>query len=205
MSIKVDDEKRADELVNKWIQRYRRGSLRFFILHLLLHRSNRDEQYSKDKSGCPRKAMSFHGYKIAQVINEATKGKWRPTTSSIYPILKELMEEGVLEKTEISEAHESTRSPIEYQLTPFGRTVAEKFDKERKEFARSFIRGRPKSDLLHPSPFKGLSRKELIEEFKATKTERLEEHYQRISEIINYYQEILNIVKGELEERNKKE
>ncbi|MHA1973582.1 MAG: PadR family transcriptional regulator [Candidatus Hodarchaeales archaeon] len=203
MTTALDEETLADELVHKWIQRYRRGSLRFFILHLLLHQPYRTGHRKGKKGGCPRKKISFHGYKIAKEISDATRGKWKPTTSSIYPILKELMEKGVLEKTDDPETHESTRMPIGYQLTPFGKIVARKFEKERKEFARSFIRGRPKSNLLHPSPFKGLSREELIEEFKETDTERLEEHYQKISEIIKYYQEILTIINEELKTRKK--
>ncbi|MHA2055305.1 MAG: PadR family transcriptional regulator [Candidatus Hodarchaeales archaeon] len=132
----VDSEnepKDAEELVDTWISRYRRGSLRFFILHLLQHHhKNSTEKNFK---------RPVHGYKIAKEIKDVTKGKWHPTTASVYPILKELAEVGVITKVSASDdiTQDSHRPVKQYKLTSFGEKVAEKLEAAREEFGKAFI------------------------------------------------------------------
>ncbi len=55
-----------------------------------------------------------HGYDIIAQIERRTKGLWRPSPGSVYPILKELAEEGHLSKVE------ENRRDV-YQITEKGR------------------------------------------------------------------------------------
>lgn len=58
-----------------------RGLLRIYILHLIAKK--------------PR-----HGYEIIQDIQAKTEGAWNPGAGSIYPILKKLVSEGLIEAEE---------------------------------------------------------------------------------------------------------
>ncbi|MFX0052082.1 MAG: PadR family transcriptional regulator, partial [Candidatus Hermodarchaeota archaeon] len=144
----------GNELVERWIQGYRRGSLRFFILHLLLHRSYHEE--SKKLKNSHKRA--FHGYNIAKAIDKVTEGRWHPTTASIYPILKQFKDQGIIEEVDPrSEEQEDSkdlhgkRIIKKYRLTSFGEKLAKKVEQARKTFSRSFIprrKGPPPISLL---------------------------------------------------------
>ncbi|MFW9777614.1 MAG: PadR family transcriptional regulator [Candidatus Heimdallarchaeota archaeon] len=139
-------EIKAEELLKRWMRGYRRGSLRFFILHLLLHHS-RHENMEKSQLSHGSKPRSYHGYHLAQTIRDITEGKWHPKTASIYPILKELKDEGIIE--EVPQSMEETgRGSKHYRLTSFGKKVGAKLEDARMEFSRPlFEHGSMKSIL----------------------------------------------------------
>ncbi|MHA2304215.1 MAG: PadR family transcriptional regulator [Candidatus Hodarchaeales archaeon] len=197
MNNKNTGEKKAKKLVDKWIERYRRGSLRFFIVHLLLYKHHHEEADSNEH-------MSFHGYKLSQKIDEVTKGKWKPTTASIYPILKELNEANVLEKIPEVEQHQTGRTVIEYQLTPFGLIVAKKLEEARKNFAKAFITGKSKH---MPPPLFPLGREFSPEEAQEIITKSsddvLKNHRNHMNNRIKHVKDQLILIENELYRRNK--
>jgi DNA-binding PadR family transcriptional regulator len=188
--IAPDDKKKAENLVDTWISRYRRGSLRFFILHLLQRHhigNSADKDYFK---------QHFHGYKIAKKIKDVTKGKWHPTTASIYPILKELTEVGVITKITESEdlPQDSSRQVIKYKLTDFGVLVAQKLQVARKEFAKAFITRRT-PDHPPPPPFFGnLSKTEIKETLEESDRESLEKLKTHQEKILKHHQKLLDLI-----------
>jgi DNA-binding PadR family transcriptional regulator len=74
-----------------------RGFLRFYILHLISQK--------------PR-----HGYEIIQDIQAKTEGAWNPGAGSIYPVLKKLVGEGMIE----AEAPGEVDDRHVYRITPKG-------------------------------------------------------------------------------------
>ncbi len=192
---KLDES--ANNLVEKWIERYRRGSLRFFIVHLLLHKHHHKGNDSKEIS-------SFHGYKLSQKIDEVTKGKWRPTTASIYPVLKELNEAGVLDRNPGVEQQDTGRTVIEYQLTDFGLKVAKKLEEARKEFARAFIAG----ESSHiPPPLFPLGRTFSPEEAQGilskASDDALKKHRIHMKKKIKHVEDQLIFIEEELDKRTR--
>ncbi len=81
-------------------QRLRRGDVRAAVLVLL------------DES--PR-----NGYQIIQELSERSNGAWRPSPGSVYPILQQLEDEGLVEIS-------STVSGKTYVLTATGKALVEK-------------------------------------------------------------------------------
>jgi DNA-binding PadR family transcriptional regulator len=81
-------------------QRLRRGDVRAAVLVLL------DE--------APR-----NGYQIIQELTERSDGAWRPSPGSVYPILQQLEDEGLVEIS-------STVSGKTYILTDSGKALVEK-------------------------------------------------------------------------------
>jgi DNA-binding PadR family transcriptional regulator len=81
-------------------QRLRRGDVRAAVLVLL------------DES--PR-----NGYQIIQELSERSNGAWRPSPGSVYPILQQLEDEGLVEIA-------STVSGKTYSLTDSGKALVEK-------------------------------------------------------------------------------
>jgi DNA-binding PadR family transcriptional regulator len=81
-------------------QRLRRGDVRAAVLVLL------------DES--PR-----NGYQIIQELSERSNGAWRPSPGSVYPILQQLEDEGLVEIS-------STGSGKTYNLTATGKALVEK-------------------------------------------------------------------------------
>lgn len=196
MSINEKDKEKADQLVDTWIGRYRRGSLRFFILHLLLYKH---QKFHNQKPSEHDKHV-FHGYMLKNAIKNVTKGKWQPTTASIYPILKELAKEEVIARIPDSEItqDESSRPIKQYQLTSFGILVAQGLEQARKEFAKDFIiKGTGKH---HPPPplLRGLSKEELLETFNESSLESLEDFRNHLEKQLQHDQKILQQVEKEI-------
>jgi len=75
-----------------------KGLLRHYILHRIAQRP-------------------VHGYEVIQDIGSRTEGAWRPGAGSLYPILKKLESEGLIE-TEAGPREEATRRV--YHITPKG-------------------------------------------------------------------------------------
>lgn len=76
-----------------------RGNLRMIILTILQDRP-------------------MHGYEIARVIGEKSRGFYKPSAGSVYPVLRSLLESGCI-KSQI----EGRRK--RYQITPKGRRLVE--------------------------------------------------------------------------------
>ncbi len=88
-----------------------RGDVKFAILLLL------DEQ--------PR-----HGYEIITELAERSEGRWRPSPGSIYPVLKRLSREGLVQPSE----EEGRRT---FSLTPAGKTLV---DQQRDTWGEPWAR-----------------------------------------------------------------
>jgi DNA-binding PadR family transcriptional regulator len=192
LSIHQQQEEKAQQLVDTWFHRYRRGSLRFFILHLLLHK------HGENKS----ERQLFHGYKLVKAIHDETHGEWTPKTASIYPILKELAKEDVIEQSSESSAlsDESARSIKQYCLTPFGIIVAKKLEEKRKEMAKNFISKHGETPRLPPPMFR-LPRKELLKVLEESEMEHLVDFQNHLLKIQKHNNEILDIIDNLLKEK----
>ncbi len=59
-----------------------------------------------------------NGYQIIQELNERSNGAWRPSPGSVYPILQQLEDEGLVEIA-------STESGKTFHLTVKGKTLVE--------------------------------------------------------------------------------
>lgn len=81
-------------------QRLRRGDVRAAVLVLL--------------EEAPR-----NGYQIIQELSERSNGAWRPSPGSVYPILQQLEDEGLVEIS-------SSVSGKTYNLTATGKALVEK-------------------------------------------------------------------------------
>jgi DNA-binding PadR family transcriptional regulator len=92
-----------------------RGFLRLYIIHRIAQ-------------------QPAHGYDILREIESKTEGSWRPGAGSIYPILKELVEEKYI-KAEPSE--KSRTSQRVYRLTSEG----EKYLQQHKGIPEKMGRG----------------------------------------------------------------
>ena len=88
-----------------------RGDVRLAILLLL------DEQ--------PR-----HGYEIITELADRSEGRWRPSPGSIYPVLKRLSKEGLVQPSQ----EEGRRT---FSLTPAGKTLVEQ---QREEWGEPWAR-----------------------------------------------------------------
>ncbi|MFX0171700.1 MAG: PadR family transcriptional regulator [Candidatus Hodarchaeota archaeon] len=152
---------------------------------------------------------AFHGYNIAKAIDKVTEGRWHPTTASIYPILKQFKDEGIIEEVDPrSEEQEDSkdlhgkRIIKKYRLTSFGEKVAKKVEQARKNFSRSFIprrKGPPPVLLLKIES--EISDEEFLALLKELDIDVLETERNYIKEKIPKLQEILNILEGEISKR----
>jgi DNA-binding PadR family transcriptional regulator len=77
------------------------GAPRGLLIHYILHKIA---------------SKPSHGYEILQDIEDRTKGAWRPGPGSTYPILKKLVQEGMIKAD--SSAREDARRV--YHITPRG-------------------------------------------------------------------------------------
>ncbi|MHA2225275.1 MAG: PadR family transcriptional regulator [Candidatus Hodarchaeales archaeon] len=199
MSLDQELDESANNLVEQWIKGYRRGSLRFFILHLLLYK----ERYKNNDSRSEHK-RTFHGYHIAKVIEKITQGKWHPTTASIYPILKQFSEERIVEEVPDLNDPEGKRFTKKYRLTKFGIDVAEKMENARKDFGKSFAAA--KKESLHISTMKirhKMADKEILEFLDDIDLELLESEKDNMIETISMLQNTLNMIETEIGKRKK--
>lgn len=97
-----------DSGAKKWIhpQAVPRGILRLYILSML---STRHET----------------GYSIMRTIEDKTEGAWRPGPGTVYPLLRSLVKEGLLEKVGAGEAG----STVKYSVTKKGRQELEEMQR----------------------------------------------------------------------------
>jgi len=98
----------VDSGAKKWIhpQAVPRGILRLYILSML---SNKPET----------------GYSIMGTIEDKTEGAWRPGPGTVYPLLRSLVKEGLLEKVDSSEGG----AIVKYSVTKKGKQELEEMQK----------------------------------------------------------------------------
>ena len=65
----------------------------------------------------------LHGYGIILAVEDATAGKVRLRTGTLYTAVRRLVDDGLLEEVDESGDEEDDRRRF-YRLTPFGRAVA---------------------------------------------------------------------------------
>jgi DNA-binding PadR family transcriptional regulator len=202
LGTKNESGKTADELVEKWIQGFHRGSLRFFILHLLRH--EREHKDGTKKESPLRKRI--HGYHIAKAIKEITDERWEPKTASIYPILNQFEEEGIIEVTANQNDKEGKRFTKKYRLTDYGLEVAQKLEQARRDFANAFkIHPRhgppPNPDLQMIKSKLELTDEELSELLHKASLKDLEMEESQLKDSILLIQDTLKAVEAEIERR----
>ncbi|MDA4136392.1 MAG: PadR family transcriptional regulator [Thaumarchaeota archaeon] len=92
----------------KWIhpQAVPRGILRLYILSML---SKRQET----------------GYSIMRTIEDKTEGAWRPGPGTVYPLLRSLVKEDLLERVGSAE----TSTTVKYSVTKKGRQELEEMQR----------------------------------------------------------------------------
>lgn len=95
-----------------------RGILTFYVLHSLKE---------KPKSG----------YEILAEIKEKTQGTWTPSKGTLYPLLKNLEEEGLIKLS-----HTEKRSKNIYRLTIKGQRMLFILRDKRKEVGERFLQFR---------------------------------------------------------------
>jgi len=98
---------RGEEVgAKKWIhpQAVPRGILRLYILSML---SSRQET----------------GYSIMRTIDEKTEGAWKPGPGTVYPLLRSLVKEGLLDKSG------PEGSTVKYAVTKRGRQELEEMQR----------------------------------------------------------------------------
>jgi PadR family transcriptional regulator, regulatory protein PadR len=96
-----------------WSSLIKMSLSRFFILHVLHH-------------------QAVHGYEITKKIAAITNGCCAPTEGSLYPVLREFMDSGLIEvKAEVV----SGRERKVYTLTPSGERAYEMAASAWKEMA----------------------------------------------------------------------
>lgn len=62
----------------------------------------------------------MHGYEIMRRIQEITRRRWRPAAGTLYPLLNQLKNEGLVEIDTIENSRVRGGKRISYRLTPKG-------------------------------------------------------------------------------------
>src|SRR3981081_2109845 len=98
----------TESAAKKWIhpQAVPRGILRLYILSML----------SK---------LPASGYSIVGLSEDKTEGAWRPGPGTVYPLLRSLVKEGLLEKVDSSEGG----AIVKYSVTKKGKQELEEMQK----------------------------------------------------------------------------
>ncbi len=88
------------------------------------------DHFLQRPQGAPRGLLQFYilhrislgptfGYEISQDIEDKTEGAWRPAPGSIYPMLKKLLDEGLIRASSKTKATSETSQRI-YEITSEG-------------------------------------------------------------------------------------
>lgn len=104
-----------------------------------------------------------NGVELMDAVESMTRGWWRPTPGSIYPLLKEMTDEGIIRKLEDGR----------YELTAKGRTQAEGFTGPRVR------RPRTTEDVLGQMH----SFVSFMEDTKASGKETLKPHHSKLNDL----------------------
>jgi len=104
-----------------------------------------------------------NGVELMDGVESMTRGWWRPTPGSIYPLLKEMTEQGILKKLDDGR----------YELTPKGRTQTQ------NSFGPPFHRPRTTGDMVSQMH----SFVSYMEDVKTSQEKELEPHKNRLREL----------------------
>ncbi len=104
------DEDKIETIVSEWRKRLRRGFLRMIIYGKFL-------ETDKDHT--------LTGTDLMEYISEQTNKSWVPSPGSIYPILDEFIQNGIL-----SQKMGSNKKNKEYYITELGRIIFRKISAE---------------------------------------------------------------------------
>ncbi|AXV37615.1 MAG: hypothetical protein CIT01_05095 [Methanobacterium sp. BRmetb2] len=77
------------------------------------------------------------GYDLLKSMSERTGGGWTPSKGTIYPLLKQLEQEGLIQVSSIGK-----RSKTIYEITPQGKKLLYNIRKVRKESRKKFCKFR---------------------------------------------------------------
>lgn len=72
----------------------------------------------------------MHGYEIMKKIKEVTNNRWKPAAGTLYPLLDQLRQEGLIEIAEIAVSNVRGGRRIVYKLTEKGVREAARIIKE---------------------------------------------------------------------------
>ncbi|NOZ31097.1 MAG: PadR family transcriptional regulator [Crenarchaeota archaeon] len=73
----------------------------------------------------------MHGYEIMKKIKEVTNNRWKPAAGTLYPLLDQLRQEGLIEVAEIAVSNVRGGRRIVYKLTDKGVQEAARIIKEK--------------------------------------------------------------------------
>ncbi len=89
-----------------------------------------------------------HGYNIIRKVEEITEGKWRPAAGTLYPLLDQMKQEGLITVREISTGRVRGGKRVVYELT----------DEGWKKLAEILLeKSKAKVDIVHYLIVKGAS------------------------------------------------
>ena len=83
---------------------------------------------------------SKHGYEIMKRIEEVTNGKWKPAAGTLYPLLDQLKNEGLIEVDDIEVSKVRGGRRIKYRLTKAGLNEAARILKNKAEAKFDIVR-----------------------------------------------------------------
>lgn len=82
------------------------------------------------------KSSSMHGYELIKYMKDATEGRWVPSHSMLYPLLKSLEDDGLI-KSSVSKRGELVKKV--YVLTEKGEKMLESYITKTATFFSCFI------------------------------------------------------------------
>jgi len=148
----------------------------------------------------------FTGYDVMRVMRETTQGFWKPTPGGVYPVLKKLENEGLVQGEWSSN---KGRKRKVYVITDDGKKTLEKVILKQSEIAlginrlfESFLKDMFDLDNPHvapPSIFSMFISEVMTEEFKELKARR-----ETILSTMQSLQECLDVVDTKLEKAKKR-
>jgi len=77
----------------------------------------------------------MHGYKIMQEIEDLTLGMWKPSASTIYPLLDDLCQNNLIQI--IEEEEEDKRSRKNYKLTLKGEETLKRLIQKQRDMMKA--------------------------------------------------------------------
>ncbi len=110
-----------EELIRRWWERIKRGFLHLIILHLFQIKGD-NQEYSTQT-----------GIQLKQIIMNNTYDHWQPSPGSIYPILAELEQDGLIQQVK----GENKKNKV-YRITLKGITLSDLIQKSSLLFGGSF-------------------------------------------------------------------
>jgi DNA-binding PadR family transcriptional regulator len=85
-------------------------------------------------------AKPMYAYQLIKEIEKVTRGRYKPSPGSLYPVLKKLVNSGAVEL--IVENSKKT-----YRITETGMNMLNEMRKDREEFFQQFLKG-PGRELI---------------------------------------------------------